>query len=82
MDQFVLTRKINHAELVFNQDIHKDKIPLLRYFEKDAGSFWQLSQRNECYCCDKHQFVHVYFENGLLAKNQDFDEITDKDFLK
>ena len=48
----------------------------------DAGSFWKLSQKNECYICDKHQFVHIYFEKGILAKNKDLLEIKDKDFLK
>lgn len=78
----MLTRKINHPELVFNQDIHKDKIDNVRYYEMDAGSFWKLSQKNECYICDKHQFVHIYFEKGILAKNKDLLEIKDKDFLK
>lgn len=33
VDPFVLTRKVNHCELIFNQDPLKDQFPQQRYFE-------------------------------------------------
>jgi hypothetical protein len=48
-DTFILTRKLNFPELIFNQDPEKDK-----YFEVDAAHKWKLLEPNikhGCYVC-------------------------------
>ena len=42
-DQFVITRKINSPELIWNQNRHKDQNKKTRYFEVGAAALWQLS---------------------------------------
>ena len=37
IDDFILTRKVNHAELVFNHQFRKDE-----YWDQDAGEQWVL----------------------------------------
>ena len=50
-DQIVLTRKLNHSELIFNQKISNDQSKQHRWFRKDADQDWMLSSKNECYVC-------------------------------
>ena len=50
-DEVVLTRKVNHAELIFNQKISDDNVYKCRFFKKDAGADWFLSPKHECYVC-------------------------------
>ena len=42
-DNFVLSRKMNGPELVFNQDPVKDSNETQRYFCVNAGEQWMLS---------------------------------------
>lgn len=42
-DHFVITRVLNHPELCFNQKPKFDySDPKLRFFRRDANSFWNL----------------------------------------
>ena len=50
VDHFVLTRKVNEPELIFNQCRFKDL-----YFEQDAAEQWALSDKSECHMCQKHK---------------------------
>ena len=52
-DRFVMTRKVNHPELIFNQSLKYDKTKY-RFFKKDAAQQWKLSRNNECYVCQKY----------------------------
>lgn len=69
-DQFILTRKINHAELVFNQAPTKNC-----HFEVDASQKWKL--RKECYVCSKHHYVAIWYNQGAGDQNTDLHEIKD-----
>ena len=67
-------------ELIFNQNSYCDS-----YFDAYAGQHWLLSDKGECYLCQNHKYVAIYFnpataesENKLIEiKNQQL-----KDFLK
>jgi len=77
-----LTRKVNHPELIFNQDTNKDKYASTRFFEIDSAECWVLSQTNECYVCDRHPYTLIFFEKGVLADNADMQEVKDPEVLK
>lgn len=57
IDPFVVTRKVNAPELIFNQFKHKDC-----YFDQDSAENWMLSQKNECFICQKHKYTCVFYE--------------------
>ena len=67
VDQFVLTRKVNHPELIWNQDPQNDHSSKKRYFEVDAAENWQLSMKNECFMCDGHKYTAIFFKRGILS---------------
>jgi hypothetical protein len=69
MDYFVITRNLNHPELIFNQNVNFDKNKKLRFFVRDFESRWRVSLTNECFVCDKYQFVMIFYERGDFAKN-------------
>lgn len=81
-DRFVLTRKINNPELVFNADPYKDKIPALRYFQQDAGEYWRLSAGGECFMCDGHKYTVIFFKRGEQPNsNSGLFEVRDQSFV-
>lgn len=62
IDDFVVSRKINQPELIFNQAIHLDS-----YFEDGASEKWTFqdglsNSMNGCSICHKHKFTVVFFE--------------------
>ena len=57
----VLTRKVNEPDLIFNQYPYKDL-----YFEQDAGEQWVLSEKSECFVCDKHKLTVIFYKNETL----------------
>ena len=63
-DRFVLTRVLNQPELVFNHE-KCDKAPKNEYFKKDADAKWKLSKKNECFICDGHKFVIIFYERPV-----------------
>ena len=73
-DVVVLTRKVNHPELVFNNFRYVDA-----YWALDSGGQWQLSYKNcptnECYICEKHKYVMVFLDKR--GHNDELQEITD-----
>lgn len=79
VDHFILTRKINNAELIFNQDPHKDHLKHCRYFEVEAAECWRLSRSNECFMCDGYKYTAIFFKKGILStyNSKELDEITD-----
>jgi hypothetical protein len=82
VDHFILTRKINNPELIFNQDPHKDHLNS-RFFEVEAAECWRLSQKNECFMCDGYKYTTIFFKKGVLSMYncRDLDEIEDKTIL-
>ena len=80
LDKFVVTRRINHPELIFNQAAANDETRK-RFFNTDAASRWALSKSNECHCCDKYQYVIVCYERTAISSNKELDEIKDKELL-
>lgn len=80
-DNFVITRLLNHPELIFNQKYQDDK-PRNRFFKKDAMQQWKISLRNECLTCDRYPYTMIFFERGVLAQNTELTEITDEAILK
>ena len=82
MDNFTLTRNLNHPELMFNQRPGIDHDFNKKYFWVDAGGAWQLSTKNQCMICDKYQYTQIHYERGLIAKNKDLTEIHDPAILK
>lgn len=77
LDYFVVTRVLNHPELTFNQRPQHDKDTNIRFFEKDAMQFWQMSARNECYICQRHMYTQIFYQRGILAQNKGLTEVTD-----
>ena len=49
-DNVVITRKLNHPELVHNLIKTKD-MDKNRFYKVNAESVWKLSEHNECYVC-------------------------------
>jgi len=70
LDHFILTRKLNFPQLVFNQNSHNDQ-----YFERDHADKWQLSQRNDCYICQKYVYTIIFYDQRPNSKNSDLIEI-------
>lgn len=66
LDHFILTRKVNHPELLFNQSPHRDG-----YFE-DQVLEWELS--NECFVCEKHRYTLIFYQKN--DPNEGIKEIT------
>ena len=77
-DQFVVTRKLQHSELMYNNCRHKDA-----YWQVGAEERWQLSYRhktsNECYVCQKHKLVMIFLDDA--EANQDLVEIKDASII-
>lgn len=62
VDQFVMTRWINHSELVFNQQPYLDK-----YFEMEAAEKWRLNDpacgiNGGCPIRNKHRYTVIFYE--------------------
>ena len=75
MDQFVLTRKLD-PELIFNQNKYKDC-----YFDEHGCKRWKLSDKNECHICDRHQYVAIFYNRDMMARNSPaLTKIKDKQF--
>lgn len=57
VDQFVLTRKLNFPELIFNLDPRQDKNVKKRFFEIDHAHKWTMAdnfqRKDVCYVCQK-----------------------------
>lgn len=81
IDQVVLTRALNRPELIFNQKHWRDGDKKVRYFQKDAMHDWVLSNRGECYMCQKYKYTQIYYERGILSQNHELREIVDQDIL-
>lgn len=52
----MLTRKLGHPELVFNEKIGKTM-----HFETSAASKWSLSKGDQCWICDKFKYTIIFF---------------------
>jgi len=61
--QLVVTRKLNHPELVFNENLLlSDEIRKKHLDFSAANGDWQVTTRNdECYYCSMHPYVQIYF---------------------
>lgn len=73
VDTFVLNRKVNHPELIFNQNKREDL-----FFEQDASETWKLLENGNCYQCQKHRYTMIFYEQEKDAPNDDLIEIKDK----
>ena len=81
-DQIVLTRKLNHSELIFNQKISRDNNKKERWFKKDADSDWMLSPKNECWICQRYHYTIVFYDRSAPEKNKGLVEIKDEEFVR
>lgn len=81
IDFFVLTRVLNHPELLFNQQTKYDRDIANRFFRKDSMLEWQISNGNECYICNRYQYTMIFYERGILAQNTELTEIKDERIL-
>lgn len=57
-DPFILTRKIGHPELIFNDSEHCAS----EYCQANALAKWQFYNSYECYVCQRHRYVQVFFK--------------------
>ena len=62
VDRFVLTRKINQPELIFNQAPYLDK-----FFDEGAGDKWMFHEGSSnsmtsCSICQKHKYTMIFYE--------------------
>ena len=79
-DNFVLTRRLNHPELIYNQRLSRDSTKD-RFFKVDANQAWALSHKDECYMCEKHHYTCIFYERGTKTLNNGLIEIKDLVFL-
>lgn len=77
VDTFVLNRKVNHPELIFNQNKREDL-----FFEQDASETWKLLENGNCYQCQKHRYTMIFYEQEKDAPNDDLIEIKDKKVIQ
>lgn len=82
VDNFTLTRILNHPELVFNQNPQHDNDRQRRWFKTDAQHTWTLSRTHECLICDRYAYTMIFYERGTLAANVGLTEIEDPEILK
>ena len=75
----MLTRRLNHPELIFNQRISLDKTNK-RFFKVDANEAWALSPKDECYICEKHHYSVIFYERSKTS-NKGLFQINDPVFL-
>jgi len=78
-DIFILSRKLNHPELLFNQIPVRDSTKH-RFFKVDAGQSWTLSSKDECYICEKHHYTVLFYERSKNC-NKGLIEIKDSILL-
>ena len=84
VDQFVLGRNVNHAELVFNQQPYVDK-----YFEMDSADKWRLFDSacriyGGCPICNRHKYATIFYEQDLedpWSHNEGLIEIKDRNLV-
>lgn len=84
VDQFVMTRWVNHAELIFNQQPYFDK-----YYETDSASKWRLNDvgcgiNGGCPICNKHKYTLIFYEQDLedpWSQNENLIEVKDKNLV-
>lgn len=82
MDNFTLTRILNHPELMYNQNPQHDKDKDKRWFKIDGMSQWVLSRTHECIICDRHAYTLVFYQRGALAANVGLKEIDDPEVIR
>lgn len=91
LDKFILTRKNNLPELIFNQNSGQDLNNKQRFFEIDHSQQWRLSDNNSthkdgCYLCNKHQYTIIFYKRNKVGetqhKNKELVEIKDEDFVQ
>ena len=80
-DFFTVTRIVGRPELIFNQRPHKDSEKPGRFFQRNGQAHWRLQNKDECHVCDRHRYTVIFFEHGLLARNEDLTEITDPSII-
>jgi len=78
-DVFVLTRKADSPELIFNNCKYKDA-----YWDMEAGELWQLSYSNhptnECFLCRKYKYGLIFVDTR--GANADLEEIKDPKIIQ
>ena len=77
-DNLVLTRKLNHPELIYNQRVSED-VSLGNLFKVDANECWTLSPTDECFVCEKHLYTMIFYDRH--KKNSGLVEIKDMALL-
>lgn len=80
-DAFVMSRILNHPELIFMNNPQFLNGKQDQFFDKDEMSRWQLSKQNECFMCDRHKYVNIFYERGILSGNKGLTEIYDEEIL-
>lgn len=76
MDYFVLNRKPKNPEYIFSLNKYEDK-----YFDPRNFSKWVLSEKDECYICDRHQQVVIFFDRDNAKNNcEEFRKIKNAKF--
>lgn len=78
----MVTRVLNHPELIFNSRPQQDHDRGVRFFQRDAQEKWALSLGCECLVCQRYQYSQIFYERGVMSKNQDLVEITDPEVLQ
>ena len=73
LDEFVLTRKIQHPELVFSKPGQDS------YF--DENNFRQWSNDPCCYICEKKKYTAIFFNVDDPSMNKGFVKIKDEEFI-
>ena len=78
-DVFVLTRKINNYELIFNNSKNIDS-----YWDIGNGAKWTLSfvagPVNECFVCQKYKYGIIFIDKR--GANSDMKEIKDPKIIE
>lgn len=55
----VITRKLGHPELIFNEHVDKNT-----HFKVHASAKWARMQTNECWICDQWKYTVIFFSRS------------------
>mmetsp|Transcript_35426 Transcript_35426/g.54203 ORF Transcript_35426/g.54203 Transcript_35426/m.54203 type:complete len:95 (+) Transcript_35426:276-560(+) len=75
--QIVFTRKLNHPELIFNENLQVSDSLCKKHIDfANANGDWQISMHNdECYFCGMFPYVQLFFRRSEADRT--FTHVTD-----
>ena len=63
-DAMILTRKIGHPELVFNEAVYAQNQELSLVNADQKWAYHCSRRGDDCYVCQRHRYVQMFFQAG------------------